>query len=139
MKSKIHENLSFNRKNMSKNLVTSLALLICLIGYSQTKSINGVVIKETTKVENVSITVEVDSAEEIEETFKIESIKEILESSADNETIAFKIICNGDKMSNGVKSHLSYAIKGNANDKVGFLQSVEKIRTSAIKYYKNKN
>ncbi|MFP4847004.1 hypothetical protein [Winogradskyella sp. PE311] len=122
-----------------KNLITSLALVVTILGFSQSKSINGMVVKEMTKVENVSITVEVDSAEEIKETFKIESIKEILESSSDNETIGFKIICNGDKMSNGKKSHISYAIEGNSDDIEGFLKSVEKIRSSAINYYKNKN
>jgi len=124
---------------MSKNLMTCLALLITTIGFSQSKSISGVVTENTTKIENVSVTVTVDSAEEIESTFKLESIKEIIESSKDNETISFKIICNGDKMSNGEKSQMSYKTEGNSNDTEGFLKSIEKIRASAIKYYKNKN
>lgn len=122
-----------------KNLITCLVVLVTTLGFSQSKSINGVVTEHTTKIENIALIVTVDSAEEIESTFKLDSIKEILESSNDNETISFKIICNGDEMSNGKKSRMSYAIEGNSNDTESFLKSVEKIRASAIKYYKNKN
>jgi hypothetical protein len=124
---------------MSKNLITSLALLITISGFSQSKLMNGMVVKETTRVENVSVEVTVDSAEEIESTFKVEDIKDILESSNDNETLSFKITCNGDKMSNGNKSSLSYKIEGSSNDLESFLMGIEKIRTSAINYYSNKN
>ena len=124
---------------MSKNLIISLALLITLSSFSQSKLMNGMVVKETTRVENVSVEVTVDSAEEIESTFKVEDIKEILNSSNDNETLSFKITCNGDKMSNGVKSKVSYKIEGSSNDLESFLIGIEKIRTAAINYYNNKN
>ncbi|WP_296314120.1 hypothetical protein [Winogradskyella sp. UBA3174] len=122
-----------------KNLITSLALIVTVLGFSQSKSTNGMVIKEITKVENVSVTVTVDSAEEIESSFRVEDIKEILESSSDNEIVSFKIICNGEKMSSGVKSHVSYKIEGNSNDMETFLFGIEKIRKAAINYYNNKN
>jgi len=121
-----------------KNLITCLALLLTTFAFSQSKSINGKIVDDTPKVERVSVTVTVDSAEEIESTFKLENIKEIIESSEDNETMSFKIICNGDKMSNGKKTSMSYKVEGNSNDKESFLKSVKKIRTSAIKYYKNR-
>ena len=121
-----------------KNLFTILAVSILTLGFSQSKSSNGLVVKNKTLVENVGITVEVDSADEIEKTFKVEDIKEILESTNENETITFKIICNGKTMSNGKKSHMSYKIEGNSDEMDNFLNSVEKIRTSAINYYNNK-
>lgn len=121
-----------------KNLITSLALLITLTGFSQSKSMNGMVVKETVKVSNVSVVVTVDSAEEIESTFKVEDFIEILELSDDNEVVSLKVICNGNKMINGVKSYVSYKIEGNTNNKEEFLMTVEKIRTAAINYYKNK-
>ena len=42
-------------------------------------------------------------------------------------------------MSNGVKSSMSYEIKGNTSDKKTFLESIKKLREAAIKYYKSKN
>ena len=122
-----------------KNLITSLVLLISIFGFSQSKLTNGLEVHETTSLENVSIVVTVDSAEEIESTFKIEDIKEILFSSNANEIVSFKIVCNGDKMANGKKSHVSYKIDGNSNDQDAFLYAVEKIRNAAISYYSNKN
>lgn len=121
-----------------KNLVTSLILLISVVGFSQSQKVNGVVVKETTKVENIAVTVTVDSAEEIESTFKMDDIKEIIEASQEDETLSFKIICNGKPMSNGVKSHMSYKIEGNSNESEEFLKGIEKLRASAIKYYNNK-
>ena len=138
MKSKIHEYLKIT-KTMSKNISISLALLITISGFSQSKLMNGMVVKETTIVENVSVEITVDSAEEIKSTFKVEDIKNILNSSNDNETLSFKITCNGDKMSNGVKSKVSYKLEGRSNDRESFLFGIEKIRTAAINYYKNKN
>lgn len=122
-----------------KKIITCLALMISILGYSQSNSKKGIVVKEITKVENVAVTVTVDSAEDIESSFKIKDIKEILEESDDNETLSFKIICNGKEMENGSKSHVSYKVEGNSNDRDTFLKSVKKIRSSAIKYYNNKN
>jgi hypothetical protein len=132
MKSKIHEYLKI-KKTMSKNISISLAFLITISGFSQSKLVNGTVVKETTRVENVSLEITVDSAEEIKSTFKFEDFREILELSDDDDVVSFKIICNG------VKSHVSYKIEGNSNDKEAFLFGIEKIRTAAINYYNNKN
>jgi len=121
-----------------KNLFTSIALLATIFSFSQSKNSNGVVNK-TVKVENVGISVTVDSAEEIESTFKLEDMNEVLDLSSDNEELSFEIICNGKKMKNGVKSHISYKVEGNANDRDNFLNSVKIIRSAAINYYKNKN
>ena len=122
-----------------KSLITSLALLVTLAGFSQSKSINEMVSKETVKVTNVAIAITVDSAEEIESSFKVKDIKDVLDISGTDEVVSFKITCNGDQMSNGVKSHVSYQIEGNSNDKKAFLFGIEKIRKAAINYYHNKN
>ncbi|WP_339624905.1 hypothetical protein [uncultured Winogradskyella sp.] len=122
-----------------KNVITTLVLIVTLLGFSQTKPANGILVEETTRVENVSIIVTVDSAEEIASSFKLEDIKEILELSSDNEIVSFKLVCNGSKMSGKLKSNRSYKIDGNSNDVDAFLFAVEKIRTAAISYYKNKN
>ena len=122
-----------------KNVITSLALVVTMLGFSQSKTISGTVVEEQPKLESVSVTVTVDSVEEIESTFKLEDIKEILDAADKDETIAFKIVCNGKTMSNGEKSYVSYSIEGNSNEPEDFLKGVEKIRTSAIKYYQDKN
>jgi hypothetical protein len=134
MKSRIQKNTK-----MIKNYVLIGLIFLCSVkGFSQSVTTNGVVVKEVTKVENMSIAITVDSAEDLESTFKVEDIKEILEDLGEDETISFKVTCNGKKMSNGVKSHISYKIDGNSDDTEGFLKSVEKIRTAAINYYNNK-
>jgi hypothetical protein len=97
-----------------------------------------VVVKEVTKVENMSIEVTVDSADDLESTFQVEDIIEILGDLSEDETISFKIICNGKKMSNGIKSHVSYKVDGNSNELDAFITTVEKVRTAAINYYNNK-
>ena len=122
-----------------KNLLTSLALMVTLLGFSQSTSINGKVTKTQPELEDVTVSVTVDSAEEIQSTFKVEDIKELLDITGENETLTFKIVCNGRTMSNGKKSHMSYTVEGNSNDPEAFLKRIEKIRTSAINYYNNKN
>ena len=122
-----------------KTLVTSVALFITVLGFGQSKTITGAVTEDHPKLESVSVTVTVDSAADIESTFKVEDIKEILDTTADNEPLTFQIICNGKTMSNGNKSYMSYKVEGNSDQPEDFLKSVEKIRTSAIKYYNNKN
>ncbi|WP_439151595.1 hypothetical protein [Winogradskyella sp.] len=122
-----------------KNVITSLVLLMTALGFSQTTIKEEAEITRTVSVENVDVAITVDSAEEIESTFTIDDIKELLDLSSDNEMVSFKIVCRGDYMSNGKKSSMSYKVEGNSNNRDDFLKSVEKIRTSAIKYYNNKN
>ncbi len=121
-----------------KNLVTILLLLISTIGISQSKSITGNTSIEDVKIQGLSVSVDVDSAEEVKSTFKIEDIKEILSSVSDNEEISFEIVCNGETMFKEGKSRVSYKVNGNSKDINGFLKSVKKIRKAAINYYKAK-
>ena len=121
-----------------KNLVTILLLLISTFGISQSKSLNASATIEDVKIQGLSVSVDVDSAEEVKSTFKIEDIKEILSSVSDNEDISFEIVCNGKPMFKEGKSRVSYKVNGNSKDIKGFLKSVKKIRKAAINYYKAK-
>tara|TARA_B100000809_G_C15123662_1_gene525282 strand:+ start:134 stop:505 length:372 start_codon:yes stop_codon:yes gene_type:complete len=122
-----------------KTVCTILGLLIATVSFSQTKNLEAQVITQDTKITDLSVSVTVDSAEEVESTFNMKDIKNILHEIEDNGEISFEIICNGDDMSNGTKSKVSYQVNGNKNDMKGFLESIKKIRKAAIKYYNNKN
>jgi hypothetical protein len=90
------------------------------------------------KIESVDFVVTVDSAEDLESTFEIEDLKTLFNDSSSNESISLKIVCNGELMSNGKKSNLSYKINGNAKNMKEFMKSAREIKRAAIKYYKNK-
>lgn len=121
-----------------KNVFTILMLIITTASFSQSKNLEGDVAIEDVKFQDLKVSVEVDSAEDIESTFKVEDIKEILGDTGKNQKLQFEIICNGEKMSNGVKSSLSYKIEGNTNELKSFYKNVKKIRRAAINYYRNK-
>jgi len=121
-----------------KSVFTLLTLLLTTISFSQSEDIESKIADNNLKVSDLSVSVTVDSAEEVESTFKVKDIKELLNESVDVENISFEIICNGEMMSNGEKSTLSYKVNGNSNDVNGFLKSIKKMRKAAIKYYKNK-
>ncbi|WP_411766644.1 hypothetical protein [Winogradskyella sp. A3E31] len=122
-----------------KNSLIILALFFISISFAQDKVVHEKSSIEKIEFTNVAIEITVDSAKDIEETFTVTDIKEMLDDTNPGEDISFKIICNGEKMSNGKKSHMSYAIEGNTDNKEEFLKSINKIRQSAINYYNNKN
>ena len=122
-----------------KLVIAAIVFCVSLNSLAQAKIVTGKTDIQDVKIENVSITVEVDSADEIESTFKVEDLEDIFENAQSGEDISFKLKCNGRKMSNGVRSSMSYTINGNTNDKASFLEGVAKVRASAIKYYKSKN
>ena len=122
-----------------KNVLTILGLLLITNSFAQTNSKKGKITYKEVKIESVAIEVDVDSAEELETTFTMEDIKEMLDDTNSGETVSFKITCNDKLMSNGKKSNISYRIEGNTDKKEDFLKSIEKIRESALNYYKNKN
>jgi len=121
-----------------KNVMTSLVLLISVLGFSQSNDLNGLVVKKVEVVENVAISITVDSAEEIKKSLRIEDVREALEMSSPNQSVNFSITCNGKPNPNGVRSHMTYKIKGNSNDMENFLKRVEILRSSAIKFYNYK-
>lgn len=121
-----------------KSAVTMLFLLLATISFAQPQNVNASEALQITKVTDFKISVTVDSAEDLESTFKMKDVKDVLNEVSEDETVSFEIICNGNQMSNGKKSSVSYKVKGNTNDLKGFLKTIKKIRKGAINYYKNK-
>ena len=122
-------------KGLLYNTVIILLLFNSTAGFSQSKNTKGLVVNEMVKVESLAITVAIDSAEELESTFKLDDLTKMLNESSKNQTISFELICNGDKMTNGVTSYLSYKVHGNSDEPEEFLKRVEKVRKAAINYY----
>ena len=120
-----------------KNLITSLLVFVCFSGFSQSHIKKGMVVKETARIENISVEVIVDSAEE--SAFSADDMEEIFSTSSENETMSFKIICNGWNEETNSKSSVSYKIEGNTNERALFLNHIQRIRIAAIKYYNQKN
>ena len=85
-----------------KKLVTCLVLLFSFLGFSQSNELNGLVVKKVV-VENVVISITVDSPEEIKESLKIEDIKEAIEMLSPNQSVNFSITCNGKPNLNDVR------------------------------------
>jgi hypothetical protein len=121
-----------------KNLILPLVLLIGVAGFSQTKSFEELEVKKEVRAERVDVVVEVDSLEELESTFSVEDVKSVFELTSEDKDVSFKLVCNGEVMSNGKKSHMSYKVDGSSSDQDVFLKRIEFIRDAAIKYYKNK-
>ena len=122
-----------------KNLILSLVLIISSLSYSQNTIQKDLDVKKEVRVESVDVVVTVDSATELESSFTIKDIRDMFELSDNNESISFELVCNGDKMSNGKKSYMSYKVEGSSSDQETFVKRVEAIRKAAIKYYNNKN
>lgn len=118
-----------------KNLMTSLCLVVFTFCVAQAQTVEDK--KEPVEINDFSVKVEVNSAEDLESTFKIKDIEDVLEILVNGQDISLEIICKGEKMSDGINSSLGLKIKGNTDEKEEFLVLAEKIRSSAIKYYKN--
>ena len=121
-----------------KTLFTILALLIVSISVSYGQEVNGQVTMEDVQLRDVKTSVTVDSAEEIGEAFQISDIRSLLKEVGDNEEVSFELVCNGEAMTNGKLSSLTYKIEGNTNNIKDFINHIKKVRQGAIKYYKNK-
>jgi hypothetical protein len=123
-----------------RNLITGFALLMITISFGQTESLKGSAknSEEKIKIENLGITVTVDSAEELETTFVTEDIKLLLEELDKGEKVSFKIICNGEQAANGIKPTLTYEVGGNSNDTDILLKLIKKMKKAATKYYESK-
>ena len=114
-----------------KVLLTFLALTSSIYCSAQLVSNKGYV-----KLENFSINVTVDSIKDLKSTFKVGDFEDVLEDVAPNQAILFKLTCN-NQSKNG-RNNISYTITGNSNKPEAFLEHIQKVRKSAIEYYKNK-
>jgi hypothetical protein len=121
-----------------KNLILPLVLLFGVLVFGQAKPIKEVEVRKEVITERVDVSVTVDSVEELESTFTLDDIKEMFTLTTEGKDVSFELVCNGDLMSNGKKSYMSYKIEGSSDDQEAFLKRVEVIRNAAIKYYRNK-
>ncbi|WCO02123.1 hypothetical protein [Psychroserpens ponticola] len=121
-----------------KSVITILFLLLATISFAQPQNFNDSEPLQITKFSDFKISMTVDSASDIESTFKLKDIKDVLNDVSEDENISFEIICNGNQISKGEKSKVSYKVKGNTNNLKPFLKTIKKIRKGAINYYKNK-
>ncbi len=121
-----------------KNVITSLVLLISMFGFSQSQLKQAHYAAETPKIDNMSVTVTVDSAAEVKSSVDTEDLKKALALLEANQTFSFELICKGQELSNGKHASLSYKITGNSKEKDLFLERVEKLRALAINYYNTK-
>ena len=122
-----------------KTVFTFLGLLIATVTFSFAQQVKGQITMEDIELKDLKISVSVDSADDIKEVFNVRDIKELLKEVSDNEDVSFELICNGDLMSNGEKSSLTYKIDGNTSNIKEFLKRVKNIRKGAINYYNNKD
>ncbi|MDP5157220.1 MAG: hypothetical protein NWQ07_01420 [Flaviramulus sp.] len=118
-----------------KNVFTILGLLLVTLSFSQSKNLKGIIKNDEVQINNLSISVTVDSAEEVESIFNMNDVREILETLVDNQEVSFEIICNGNLMTNGEKSTLSCKVNWKSDNIDLFLKSVKKMRQAAINYY----
>jgi len=121
-----------------KNLILPFALIISVFGFSQSNTNDKLEVSKEVRVESVDVVVTVDSAEELESTFKVDDIKGMFDLTKDNKSVSFKLVCNGDIMSSGEKSNMSYKVEGTMKDQEAFIKRVEAVRKAAIKFYQNK-
>ena len=121
-----------------KTVFTILGFLIVSISICYGQEVNKQITMEDIELRDVKISVTVDSAEEIKEVFQINDIRSLLKEVGDNEEVSFELVCNGETMSNGKLSSLTYKIDGNTNDIKDFINQIKIIRQGALKYYMNK-
>jgi len=133
MTSKTNKNLSTNNF-IGKISILSLFLLIPFLGFSQTE-----IEKEQVKVEALGIEITVDSAEELDTIFKEEDLDELFEITEGNEDITFTLNCNFEEAKDKLKGHMTFTIKGKANNKEKLLIDINRAKASAIKFYNLKN
>lgn len=121
-----------------KNLMTSLCLLVLTLGFGQTSKVDSSTIMKNSKIKDIGVRVEVDSAEDLENSFKIEDLKDLLFLSSEGQDITLEIVCNSKIMPNGVNSSLTLKINGNTNKEEEFLRNVNKIRNMALKHFNSR-
>lgn len=137
MKSKNLNLSNFNIESRIKTIILSLAMLFSLVSFSQTEPEKKTV--KTTNVQAFSLEITIDSIEELESIFMTEDLEELFLITEDNEDITFTLNCNFKEAKDKMEGHISYTIKGNTNDKEKLVKSLEKVKTSALKFYKSKN
>ncbi|OIQ21517.1 hypothetical protein [Lacinutrix sp. MedPE-SW] len=122
-----------------KTLITTYIILFTVIVSAQTQisKLQNVNFTET-HVSNLKIELNVDSLKELENAFNIEKLEKMLEETANEGEVEFKITCNKPAVKpNGVKRKISYSVKSENLEKEEFIKIVERIYNGAKKYYLN--
>ena len=120
---------------------TVIKLLVCLmttVGLAQSTDLQEDDQERDVKINEISVSISVDSADEVISTFDIKDIKELIGEVEPNKALNFEIICNNINANSGSPSALTYRIQGNSDDQKEFLKRVKELRKAAIKYYNNK-
>lgn len=121
---------------------TVIKFLICVmttVGMAQTVTTVELEEEKEVKINEISVSISVDSAEEVMSTFDIKDIKELIAEVESNKDLNFEITCNNQNTTSGTPSSLTYRIKGNSDDQKKFIKGIKELRQAAIKYYKNKS
>lgn len=121
-----------------RHLFTIIVLLVVTTGYGQSNPVKDEVSSEVVKKEGFSVTLDVHSAEELESKFKTIDIKEILSLLGEFQKFTFEIICNEENSSGKLKQKISFKLDGNSTDINDWTARIEKMKTLAIAFYKNK-
>jgi hypothetical protein len=126
---------------MNKMITTVIVFFMFSFGFSQTNEQPKNTKQGIIKIEGLSLQIKINSADELEnETFQNSDIKSIFKSdkSEIGTPISLEIICNKEITDNKVDSSMSFKINGNSNNMESFIKAFEKIKQTAINYYKNK-
>lgn len=116
-----------------KTIVGILLLLLSNLCWSQ----NDDAIKDSPdfKLENVSLSLSINSSEDLE-SLDMESLISVFEEVSPNEDISVELNCKGKPMSNGELSSFSMKVKGNTNQRDQFTKLVKKLKKTAQTFYK---
>lgn len=107
-----------------KTIVTLLIILISNICLSQSE----------TKIENLSISVSVNSLEELE-TINMESIEDIFKEVETNTPVSIQLKCTGNPLENGELSSFSMKVSGTSEEKEHFNKWLKKLKSTALTFY----
>lgn len=119
-----------------KNLMKSLCVVLLVFAQQANAQVSEK--SNANDLKDMSITVEVDSAEELEKALGINAIKELLSLAGGNEDISLTITCNKEPNENGIKPSLSLKITGNTGKPDEFIKQTEYIKKAAMESYKEK-
>ena len=88
------------------------------------------------QMNNLGITITVDSEKEIEDSINYEDIKSLAYLVEGDQELLFKLICKNKAVTKNIDTYVFYKVEGNTKDLDGFMALIDKVKESAKKYYK---
>lgn len=119
-----------------KTIFATLAILISSLALGQSETRDVEYSDKNYKLEDVSISIKVNSKEDLEE-INIEKLETFFEDLGENEPFSIELICEAEGMSLDEKSAFKIKVTGNSNDKKTILKRLKKLKKTAIKFYKS--